>query len=550
DETLQKKPIAEKITPLVQRQKQPGEEEEPVQAKPVEEVQRQEKSEEEEEEPVQTKPDFENSTPTTSDPDTKIHSLRGEGSPLPTAARAFFEPRFGSGFAGVRVHTGPQASDAAESVRAQAFTAGRDIVFGRDQYSPDSPAGQRLLAHELTHVIQQTNPPGGSAGSIPPPIHRQANAPQTPATTPATEASANPPAPQYGKSCSGNSGGSMDPCQKLRCTASQLDTIRGDVVRAIGYVNTAMISLLQPIKDNARQAMDWYMGGHDDRTVETAIKRLGEILGALTDTRDIDRIGCDPADSNTAYTCAGGHAIDTDSFSPVCLTNHHFDHDERHRAQTMIHECAHRMGMSVGEPTNFDDIYQWSAHFLFLSTDEALQNSDSFALLAGAIAKGIPVSYVPHVSFGAGAAVSPTGATTWQGSLHLDMEFQHPLLGFFNPTLGIGIAMIGETTPSSQPYLSSPLSALYSLLVGFRIENPRPGASGGLYLSLFGGPSLDIQSGGATFLGAEAGMALGYRWRFLDISTGVSYAYDPSRLSGMQNLLLSGVYLSFIPGIF
>jgi lysozyme family protein len=86
----------------------------------------------------------------------QITAFQGGGQPLPPAIRAFFEPRFGADFSQVRVHTGHQAAEAARLLQARAFTAGNDIVFGANEYAPNgTSAGQRLLAHELTHVIQQ-----------------------------------------------------------------------------------------------------------------------------------------------------------------------------------------------------------------------------------------------------------------------------------------------------------------------------------------------------------------------------------------------------------
>ncbi len=76
------------------------------------------------------------------------------GTPLPDAARSQFEPRFGADLGEVRVHTGPEAAASAESLDARAYTLGRDIVFGRGEYSPDTTPGRRLLAHELTHTLQ------------------------------------------------------------------------------------------------------------------------------------------------------------------------------------------------------------------------------------------------------------------------------------------------------------------------------------------------------------------------------------------------------------
>jgi len=81
--------------------------------------------------------------------------LRSPGQSLNSATRAFMASRFGYDFIHVRVHTGGEAADAARAVRARAYTIGGDIVFGAGEYAPTTPGGKRLLAHELTHVMQQ-----------------------------------------------------------------------------------------------------------------------------------------------------------------------------------------------------------------------------------------------------------------------------------------------------------------------------------------------------------------------------------------------------------
>ena len=77
------------------------------------------------------------------------------GQPLDPETRAFFEPRFRYDFSRVRVHTGVMAAESAWAVRADAYTVGRDVVFGSGSFSPRTSAGRRLLAHELAHVVQQ-----------------------------------------------------------------------------------------------------------------------------------------------------------------------------------------------------------------------------------------------------------------------------------------------------------------------------------------------------------------------------------------------------------
>lgn len=86
----------------------------------------------------------------------QIATLRGKGQPLSQSVRDFFEPRFGYDFSGVRVHTDTTAAESAHAINALAYTSGEDIVFGAGQFTPDNATGQRLLAHELTHTIQQT----------------------------------------------------------------------------------------------------------------------------------------------------------------------------------------------------------------------------------------------------------------------------------------------------------------------------------------------------------------------------------------------------------
>ena len=81
--------------------------------------------------------------------------LHSSGQPLAAATRAFMEPRFGRDFSGVRVHIDAQAAESAQAVGARAYTVGQDIAFARDQYQPYTVAGAELLAHELTHVVQQ-----------------------------------------------------------------------------------------------------------------------------------------------------------------------------------------------------------------------------------------------------------------------------------------------------------------------------------------------------------------------------------------------------------
>ncbi|HSE43238.1 MAG TPA: DUF4157 domain-containing protein [Acidobacteriota bacterium] len=111
---------------------------------------------EEEEEAVQTKSSSRKNLEASSDVESKIKSVRSGGQPIPESVRAYFEPRFGRNFSQVRLHNDPDASESARSINALAYTIGQDVVFGSGQYSPETESGRKLIAHELTHVVQQS----------------------------------------------------------------------------------------------------------------------------------------------------------------------------------------------------------------------------------------------------------------------------------------------------------------------------------------------------------------------------------------------------------
>lgn len=130
--------------------------------------------------------------------------LKSAGQSLDGHTRDFMESRFGHDFSQVRIHADGKSADMARAINARAYATGNDIVFGRDQYAPEKPEGRRLLAHELTHVVQQRGRHTrlGAAGSesamIKPPgiVVARAPQPQTHAA-PAPPASVAPGAPAF-----------------------------------------------------------------------------------------------------------------------------------------------------------------------------------------------------------------------------------------------------------------------------------------------------------------------------------------------------------------
>lgn len=168
DKVLQTKPLAESISPFVQRELEnrgssdDKEEELPVQTKAdghgMERLQRQPEMEEEEQKPVQSKPlqtraeSVTDSFDAGDEVEARLNTSKGGGSPLPDHVRGFMEPRFGVDFSQVRVHTNSEALKMNQDVGAKAFTHGSDIYYGAGQ----TPGNLELTAHELTHVVQQT----------------------------------------------------------------------------------------------------------------------------------------------------------------------------------------------------------------------------------------------------------------------------------------------------------------------------------------------------------------------------------------------------------
>jgi hypothetical protein len=142
-EEIQPKLLAE-ITPLIVQRREDLEEEESIQTK-CEACQQ--------EEPIQRS--LSGTVPAQPDLESRLMASKGGGSPLPVEVRSFMEPRFGLQFKQVRVHTDSNAATMSQTIHAKAFTHGSDIYFNSGYYSPDSDSGKALLAHELTHTLQQ-----------------------------------------------------------------------------------------------------------------------------------------------------------------------------------------------------------------------------------------------------------------------------------------------------------------------------------------------------------------------------------------------------------
>lgn len=154
DTKVSRKPEEEKDK--VQKKAQNPEEEDKIQKKEEkkedEKVMKKAEEKDKKEEKLQRKETAVSSSGTAS---TYIGSMHGKGNPLSTDANAFFSSRMGYDFSEVKVHTDKDAANSAKELNAKAFTVKNNIVFNEGQYNPESTEGKRLMAHELTHVVQQ-----------------------------------------------------------------------------------------------------------------------------------------------------------------------------------------------------------------------------------------------------------------------------------------------------------------------------------------------------------------------------------------------------------
>jgi hypothetical protein len=139
---LQKKPIFESNT------EPPPDDDKPVQKKC-------EACEYEKEKEVQKKPDSVAPQAASPSVEANLSASKGSGSPMPESTKTQMESSFGADFSGVRIHNDSKAAQMSTDLNAQAFTHGNDVYFNKGKYDPQSDSGKHLLAHELTHTVQQ-----------------------------------------------------------------------------------------------------------------------------------------------------------------------------------------------------------------------------------------------------------------------------------------------------------------------------------------------------------------------------------------------------------
>lgn len=426
--------------------------------------------------------------PQSLDPQTteSIQAMRGGGRPLPPEERAFFEPRFGRDFGKVRIHADASAGRAARAMGARAFTIGSDVAFAAGQYVPGSLNGRRLLAHELTHVLQQGNVSSGGAQCV----RRVCDGPAT-----------------GGNSIA--SGNEADYKAAVR---------RGTYCRDTGLTGIF----------------------HDGRCYrEVPPLKSGFPSG---DQVCFDRkTGACAEDSPDSVTAVEGTNADGSCNLKATRSIGHF------AANILPSEPAAvgaGVGLLAGPALGVAGVGGWRG--VGVGVAIGMTAGTTFGAWARPFGQWLgSKGYVPTIGISSGIAnpaPNLVDAATWQAKLYVGAsQRQRPLLNVFYPEFKLGVTLIGESVSPGGSEIDP--TAVASLAPGIRID---PGEAGGAYVSFFGGPALAIGKGNIA-IGQEAGVAFGTRWRWIGVAANVSYVSDPTRPEGVDKMLHFGIGVELGP---
>jgi Domain of unknown function (DUF4157)/Lysine-specific metallo-endopeptidase len=337
--------------------------------------------------------------------------LRSPGQPLDAGARAWMEPRFGQDFGNVRVHTDGAAAESARAVNALAYTVGRDVVFGPGQYAPGTEMGGRLLAHELTHVVQQAS--HGAAGA------QSAKAMSHPSDPAELEAEAaahrvvsgdsiqvmQPPsaalhalstgatAAIVGSSVAGAVGigvgiaaltGAFDSSKYVDCPGDWPAKIDAASKTADAWISNAIskVDSVLALGDKAEEFVRDRLQKHFKiaPTQTKELNKLRSVLAAIQGGFGSVKFQCDPNKTDPKSKVYGevkGFLGIYQGYGRIHLYSDWYN-EEAMQAETIVHEMAHRYGGTEDIVYLKKDINTYYA----LSTDRALDNADTYAQFA------------------------------------------------------------------------------------------------------------------------------------------------------------------------
>ncbi len=301
-------------------------------------------------------------------------AISTHGQPLDHNTKSFMENRFGHGFSDVKIHTGTVAAKSAQSINALAYTSGNDIVFNEGQYSPETHSGKKLLAHELTHVIQQGNGIHGNK------VQKQDGSGNNTGNTPST-----------------NTPQSSNTTVKITANCSQKDVV--DIVnQSLTWLDEVYKQLLEYDADEAFKdsippgsnhariagALQQAFNTTDAKYAEVIRRRFLHIAQTLRTNGKIT------IDCNGQHCTSGGSSFTAAFVSgPYALTMCSVGTSSSRPIATFIHELTHAILPQIGISADVttagrvrDRAYRGNRVFQHLSPEETLDNADSYGILA------------------------------------------------------------------------------------------------------------------------------------------------------------------------
>jgi hypothetical protein len=230
--------------------------------------------------------------------------LNSAGQPLDRETRAFFEPRFGQDFSQVRTHTDGKAAESARAVNALAYTMGKDIVFGSERYAPGTEVGNRLIAHELTHTLQQNGQMARQVDAGAPEDIRDAGeslpggvpeAPAAPEATPTTPEQPQQPPPVRTQNVT--AGSAWSECRNKRPQKGSTTRVSGFTGDTAGtYISDIQVTIHANTASNV--ALTWANGGLSTQTLSSSFNSSPGAGNCTTDCSD----ACNSAKSGSHCT--------------------------------------------------------------------------------------------------------------------------------------------------------------------------------------------------------------------------------------------------------
>lgn len=447
----------------------------------------------------------------------RFAALHGGGQPLPAAERAFFEPRFGRDFANVRLHSGPAAGVLARSVQARAFTLGGSVVFGAGQYAPGTLAGRQLLAHELTHVVQQ----GAGGNQV---VRRQT----VHASCSAQDAILRG-AWGEGRRMAEDTAKSLNTLLDLRAQGRDPETIALPVVQRIrrAFGDDALDNL-SDLSRRFQQIVDGFAAGRTLRCDPSSVPG---------DHTECDLFG--------AFVMEGNR---TDIF--VCPSFLEPDRTATSRGEILLHEMAHSVlgiGHQRGARASFDCNVA-----LGLRYDEAKRNAYPYGILAnclhgeGTVAEEVTVAPPADakapvhagagsrwsISAAAGAGVSGK-AQRFAAALSGRLSLRPGELAVFNPQVGLNLLDL----PSSDANPSHLLAATADL--GLRIQQPLKGFYFDVSAGGFAGFDIDPRRESPAQItgGLTGAVGAGWRWKNVELGAEARALVPDAQLDRTQVLV-------------